>query len=208
MAAWRSPWRGRMKARPRPLSVIQLEKGEQDEGEDTPNLFRVTHVPTYEEMLAWAEETDKRIAAGELPPLGSRPTPSAGAATAAGDNLLSDQEQAQMAALSELLSKRRRQGSLLSDAEETSLRAAMTGLSESVENPDFDGDYAATSFSSSDDGNGPVITDERADDLVRNQVYGSREVRDKIYLYAWSLMKDRQEQAETEAPEQQEGQRR
>lgn len=57
---------------------------------------QVTHVPTYEEMLAWAEETDKRIAAGELPPLGSRPTPSAGAATAAGDNLLSDQEQAQV----------------------------------------------------------------------------------------------------------------
>lgn len=64
------------------------------------SLFQVTAAPTYEEMLAWAEETDERISAGRLPPLGSRePPPAAGAAGtagAAGGSLLSEQEQAQV----------------------------------------------------------------------------------------------------------------
>lgn len=52
---------------------------------------QVTAVPTYKEMLAWAAETDRRVAAGELPPLGSGQR----GATRAADNLLSDQEKAQ-----------------------------------------------------------------------------------------------------------------
>ncbi|CAM9791795.1 unnamed protein product, partial [Scytosiphon promiscuus] len=183
----------------------------------------VTPVPTYEEMLAWAEETDKRIAAGQLPPLGSRRHPSgaaeaatvtAAAAAAAeeslGETFLSDQEQAQMATVAELLGKRRRRGSPLSEEEESILRTAMAGLSASVDN-----DEEAKHTNSGDDGapvsvpgsnvspssQAPAPDDGggRADDLVHNQIYGSREVRDKVYLYAWSLMKNRQEKAERKA---------
>ena len=60
-------------------------------------VFQVTAAPTYEEMLAWAEETDNRIASGRLPALGSRQPPSAaGTAGAAGGSLLSGQELAQV----------------------------------------------------------------------------------------------------------------
>ncbi|CAM9952180.1 unnamed protein product, partial [Hapterophycus canaliculatus] len=176
----------------------------QDRGEDIPNLFTVTPAPTYEEMLQWAEETDKRIAAGQLPPLGSRRHASgaAGAAAAAaaatataqqssGATFLSDEEHAQMATLAELLGKRRKQGSPLSEEEESSLRqargpTAMAGLSASVEN-DQETERVSSSASGtlgSDPGpsypSHPSAADDddgRADDLVHNQIYGSREVR-------------------------------
>lgn len=64
-------------------------------------------MPTYEEILAWAQETDKRIAAGKLPPLGSRRTSSVEAGTvAAGGNLLSDQEEAQVCSRNSFLKPR------------------------------------------------------------------------------------------------------
>lgn len=47
-------------------------------------------------MLAWAQETDERIATGRLPPLGSRQPSGAATAGAAGGSLLSEQEQAQV----------------------------------------------------------------------------------------------------------------
>ncbi|CAM9844188.1 unnamed protein product [Ectocarpus fasciculatus] len=163
-------------------------------------------------MLVWAEETDRRIATGKLPPLGSRRPPSGdGTVTGAdfeqqgaGASLLSDQEQAQMATLSELLSKRRRQSPPLSDEEESALRAAMAGLSASVEN---DSDAKALGVAV-DTSSGPDTSDRgvavpghgvEAEDMVPNHIYGSREVRDQVYLYAWSLMKNRQDAAESEA---------
>lgn len=57
---------------------------------------QVTPVPTYEEMLAWAEQVDARIAKGELSPIGSgRQTGDRGGADSGGvDGVLgSNQEQ-------------------------------------------------------------------------------------------------------------------
>ncbi|CAM9763425.1 unnamed protein product [Ectocarpus sp. 8 AP-2014] len=164
-------------------------------------------------MLVWAEETDRRIATGQLPPLGSRRPPSGdGAVTVtaaeqqgARASLLSDQEQAQMATLSELLSKRRRQSPPLSDEEESALRAAMAGLSASVENgTDAKAlDVAADTSSGPDTSDGDITAAghvaAEAEDIIPNHIYGSREVRDQVYLYAWSLMKNRQDAAEREA---------
>eukprot|EP00903_Cladosiphon_okamuranus_P012397 g11619.t1 len=200
----RSPRRssGRWRAPPACAVQPQGERQEQGDDEDTPNLYRVTVAPTYEEMLAWAQETDERITNGRLPPLGSRQPPSGvSTAGAAGGSLLSEQEQAQMETLAGLLSKRRRDGGPLSEQEEDSLRAAMAGLSSSVNQVD---DESFGGSSSSPDpaagGVGEVAPDgAESEDLVRNQVYGSREVRDKVYLYAWSLMKTRQEKAKHEA---------
>ncbi|CAM9182367.1 unnamed protein product [Ectocarpus sp. 12 AP-2014] len=207
---------GRMPRDLQALSAAAVEQGDdheqQNQVEDIPNLFRVTPVPTYEEMLVWAEETDRRIATGQLPPLGSRRPPSGdGAVTVtaaeqhgAGASLLSDQEQAQMATLSELLSKRRRQSPPLSDEEESALRAAMAGLSASVEN-DTDAkaiDVAADTSSGPDTSDGDITAAghvAEAEDIIPNHIYGSRQVRDHVYLYAWSLMKDRQDAAEREA---------
>ncbi|CAB1101774.1 unnamed protein product [Ectocarpus sp. CCAP 1310/34] len=152
------------------------------------NAIRVTPVPTYEEMLVWAEETDRRIATGQLPPLGSRRPPSGDAAVTvtaaeqqgAGACLLSDHEQAQMATLSELLSKRRRQSPPLSDEEESALRAAMAGLSASVEK-DTDAkalDVAADTSSGPDTSDGDITAaghEAEAEDIIPNHIYGSRE---------------------------------
>eukprot|EP00752_Nemacystus_decipiens_P018645 g16718.t1 len=218
--ARRSPRRTTCSRRLRtPFGAVQTQGQGQEQGddEDIPNLYKVTAAPTYEEMLAWAEETDERIATGRLPPLGSRQPHSAegaaGTAGVSGGSLLSQQEQAQMATLAGLLSKRRRGAAPLSEQEEASLRAAVAGLSSSVDRTDpesVEGNSSSpASGGDAGDAGGEVAPGGvEVEDLVLNQIYGSREVRDKVYLYAWSLMKNRQEKAEREAEEQERQRRR
>ncbi|CAM9682273.1 unnamed protein product [Sphacelaria rigidula] len=71
-------------------------------------------------MLAWAEETDARIARGEIPPLGAGNAAS-GAASGIG-GAPGSQDHVQLSRVSELLSKRRRQGAPLSEDDVSALR--------------------------------------------------------------------------------------
>eukprot|EP00904_Undaria_pinnatifida_P010749 jgi/Undpi1/6804/HiC_scaffold_21.g09280.m1 len=180
-----------------------------DEEVDATNLLTVTPVPTHEEMLAWAKETDKRIAAGELPPFSAG---SAGPTRGNTSSLLSDQEQmqARLDTVSKLLSKRREKGSYLSEEEKTALRSAIEGVSASVAGNDdsFFGESVSDAESGGGVGTGVDGGHGAAEsELVHNPIYGSREtllaflicnvkVRDKVYLYAWSLVKNKQEEAE------------
>ncbi|CAM9215671.1 unnamed protein product [Phaeothamnion confervicola] len=159
------------------------------------DMYSVTPVPTYLEMLQWAAGVDAKVDAGLLPGLNVGGLPSGGGRP------LSGQDRSRFVAAANVLKRRSRQTGPMTAGEMESLRGALEGIEKLIADRDT---LPKPPFPLAGGVGGPAANPLACDDAIRtaaglegdavicSPVYGSREVRDKIYLYVWSLLQKQQ----------------
>mmetsp|Transcript_8601 Transcript_8601/g.11353 ORF Transcript_8601/g.11353 Transcript_8601/m.11353 type:complete len:254 (+) Transcript_8601:232-993(+) len=186
------------------LKTILASSSSADDPEDLPyerDECEIIPVPTFQEMMAWAAETDERIRCGEQLGLGA-------AETAAGRPL--DASQAQdINVVVNSLRRRVKNPREMDLAELDRLSDALERVSEVVQSDTeyLEGQLNECSteelmkLASSQESSflldkikeawGSPQPKKTYNERAYDEVYGNTEVRDKIYLYTWSLVEEK-----------------
>lgn len=153
--------------------------------------YTVIPIPTREEMLDWAAEADRRIARGELPPLGGSSEDGFEEDTQAmGARPLSRDERQQLLRAADLLRERSQLADPLTTDEALKLSTSLGDVAAILQHDEASRKHMINHRLRSFELNGKDKVVEGTVH-VSNSAYGSAEVRDKLYLYAWSMLHDK-----------------
>lgn len=164
--------------------------------DDTTERIEVVRVPEYEEMLAWAVDMDAQVEERRIAGLGGRVAePSATAVDLTKKKPLEEKEALKINKIVQMLSRRVETKRVFFPNEMEELREALRDV-ETLLRDDAEHLKKAQQDAAAHNQAGRAKSrfQKRREMMIEetgdfDPIYGSKEVRDQIYLYLWSLVK-------------------